>query len=274
MSRPLFSVIVRTKDRPAFLREALGGLRDQRLRDFEAVVVNDGADVADVIREFQGVVPIRYFHGDFPHGRCAAANKGIGESRGKYLAWLDDDDLYYPDHLETLAEVLERGDHGAAYTDAWCVWQRRVPGTEVYEVARKEVRLSYDFDRTRFFQEGFLHLVTFAHRRECTERLGGFDESLPVLEDLDFFFRLAQDYDFLHVKKVTGEYRIRDDGTNAVTSMRKEFEETRRLLVSKYFHMLLPELIKYITQKDWLVEDLMRRVQLLEQRLAEREGRP
>jgi len=85
-----------------------------------------------------------------------------------------------------------------------------------------------DFDRLLLFQRAFIHLVTFMHHREAYERLGGFDESLEVLEDWDLFFRYSQDYDFLHVKETTARFHVRDDQSNAITKLREEFVGLRR----------------------------------------------
>jgi glycosyltransferase involved in cell wall biosynthesis len=270
---PLVSVIVRTRNRPWYLRQALEGLAAQTFRDFEALVINDGGDdVADLVREFEGRVDCRYFLHRPGRGRCAAANRGLAEARGELIAYLDDDDLYYPDHLATLVEALEDRGADVAYTNAYEVRHTPAKEGEGYEEAERALRLDQDFDRARFFLESYIHLVTFMHRKGCTDRVGGFDESLDVLEDLDLYFRLAQEYLFVHVGKTTGEYRIRDDATNAVTAMAREFEETRRRIYVKYTHLILPEVIKYTEHKDSIVTDLMRRVEALERRIREIAG--
>jgi len=252
MPNPLVSVILRTCDRPAFLREALEGLAAQTFRDFETVVVNDGhEDVRDIAREFEVSAGARYIHLRPKRGRCGAGNCGIEEARGKYIAYLDDDDLYYPEHLGTLVEALEGGDHQVAYTDAYEARQRPLPDGRGYEVYQRRLLLSYDFHPVRLFMDCFLHLVTMMHRKRCVELLGGFDEKLEVLEDWDLFFRLSQDYTFLHVPKVTAEYRIRDDGTQAITTMRDAFLATREQLFQKYFHTMVPALVRqYFEQAE------------------------
>jgi len=243
MTDPLVSVLVRTKNRPDFLRGALDGLAAQEFRDFEAIVVNDGGeDVSEVIEPVREAARVRYVPVEKSVGRCAAGNLGIREARGKYVSWLDDDDLYYPNHLATLVELLERGEYHAAYTDAYEVRQRkRADGS--YEAVSRELVLSNDFHPMRFFVDCPFHIVSFMHRKECVEKLGGLDEELDVLEDWDLFFRLAQDYTFRHIPVITGEYRIRDDGSQAITTMREEFARTRERLLQKYFHTMIPSLV-------------------------------
>jgi glycosyltransferase involved in cell wall biosynthesis len=271
---PKVSVILRTRNRPDYLEQALEGLAGQTLHDFEALVINDGGeDVADLLATFEGRVEVRYFHHQPGRGRCAAANRGLAEARGLFIAYLDDDDLYHPDHLETLVQALESGPADVAYANAYEVIQTPAPDGSGYVDVSREVKLDHDFSRVRFFLHSYIHLVTLMHRASCIQRVGRFDESLDVLEDLDLYFRLSQQYDFVHVPRITAEYRIRDDATNAVTALTLEFQETRRRIYLKYNHLILPELIKYTEHKDGIVTRLMERVDDLERRLGELEGR-
>lgn len=100
---PLVSVIVRTHSRPASLRRAMQSLTHQTYRNFEVVVTEDGADTAgQMLRtEFPGL-RIDYRATGEHVGRGNAANLGMNRSHGALLCLLDDDDYFYPDHLEQL----------------------------------------------------------------------------------------------------------------------------------------------------------------------------
>ena len=259
-SRPLVSVVIRTFDRPDFLREAVKSAIAQTMKDREILVVNDGgADVAPVIAPLGGGDAVRLLDRKKKLGRCAAANWALAESRGKYVSYLDDDDVYFPEHLETLVGAASESGSAVVYSDAYCARQRKDPETGRYATVARSVELSKDFDPVLFFTESYIHLVTVLHERACYESLGGFDESLPVLEDHDLFMRYAQSHVFRHVRKTTAEYRIRDDGTNAVTALQKEFVETRERLFRKYAHLAVAHLIGR-------VGDLSARVAALEAR--------
>lgn len=245
MPNPLASVITRTKNRPRFVQDALESIALQEYPNREVMLVNDGGeDISSIIKRFEKRVRIKYLFSREPIGRCAAANWGMREAQGKYIAYLDDDDLYYPNHLSTLVDHLEKGESKVAYTDAYRALQKKVPGG--YEVYDRKLVLSHDFSILRFMVESYIHLVTFMHHRECMEKAGYFDESLEVLEDLDLFFRYSQVYTFSHVPTITAEYRIRDDGTNAITAMSEEFIQTRENLHKKYFHMVIPPILLHL----------------------------
>lgn len=261
-ARPLVSVVIRTFDREDFLREAVKSALAQTLEECEILVVNDGGrDVAALLASLGGGKKVRYLDPRRKLGRCAAANLALAESRGRFVSYLDDDDVYFPDHLETLVREAEGASAAVVYSDAFCARQRRDPATGKYVTVSRRVELSKEFDPVRFFFESYIHLVTVLHERACYEALGGFDESLPVLEDHDLFLRFAQVHAFRHVKKTTAEYRIRDDGTNAVTALQKDFVATREKLFHKYSHLALGHLIARMY-------DVTTRVEAIEARLA------
>lgn len=97
---PLVSVVVRTHKRKEVLRRTLQCLYHQTYRNFEVVVVEDGADTAgDMVRsEFPGL-NVRYLATGENVGRGRAGNIGVEHTRGELICFLDDDDFYYPDFI-------------------------------------------------------------------------------------------------------------------------------------------------------------------------------
>ncbi|MBI4259617.1 MAG: glycosyltransferase family 2 protein, partial [Actinobacteria bacterium] len=105
VATPLFSVIVPTHGRPAYLAEALASVAAQTIEDWEAVVVDDASpepvEVPDDPR-------FRLVRRDENGGPGAARNSGLAAATGRYIAFLDDDDLFTPDRLEVALEGLQR----------------------------------------------------------------------------------------------------------------------------------------------------------------------
>jgi len=239
----LISVIVPTRDRPIFLKEALQSILEQGCQDFEIIVVNDaGEDVSEVIASFKDE-RIKYIRHGSNKGLAASRNTGVKAARGKYIAYLDDDDIYYPDHLETLAGFLEKSGAAVAYSDSYQALQVRDNGTYV----TKEKRLVYseDFDRERLLVMNYIPFINVVHRRECIERAGFFDENLKSHEDWDCLIRLSQENDFHHVKKVTAEFRTRYRLADSLSSNRSEMLKTMKLIHSRYSHLASgPDIIR------------------------------
>ena len=94
---PLVSVIVPTFQRPEFLQAALGSVLRQTVKDFEVLVVDDGSamDLAPLVNALDDG-RIRYLRHESNRGEAAARNTGIRGARGDYLAFLDDDDEWFP----------------------------------------------------------------------------------------------------------------------------------------------------------------------------------
>jgi len=203
---PLVSVLVPTFNRPRTLAAAVRSVLAQTYRRFEVFVVNDGgASVADLVGAL-GDPRVTLMERRENRGKAASLNEALGRATGKYVAYLDDDDLYYPHHLATLVAALEGPTEcRAAYSDllkAHC----RVGPDGRREVLGKIVNISRDFDRFLICYFNHVLHVSLLHRRDLLEKTGPYNEAQRVLVDWDMTRRLAFFTDFLHVPRITGEF--------------------------------------------------------------------
>lgn len=203
---PVVSVLISTFNRSQSLYEALASVLGQSYKNLQVIVINDGGeDVSGVIDSFNesGLV---YINRRENRGKAFSLNEALREVDGKYIAYLDDDDLYYPFHIEALVNALENEtDCKVAYSDLYKTYCKVFPdGTR--QILSKVVEVSRDFDR--FLMLNFNHVlhVSLMHHRDLIERTGPYNEQLNVLIDWDMTRRLAFFSDFYHVHKVTGEY--------------------------------------------------------------------
>lgn len=115
---PLVSVLMPTFKQASFIRRALESLRAQTLSDWELLIVDDGSpdETHDVVAPYLADPRIHYQRLPRNQGLGAALNTATAAARGRSLAYLPSDDLYYPDHLARLVELLEmRPEVGLAY---------------------------------------------------------------------------------------------------------------------------------------------------------------
>lgn len=232
-TNPLVSVIVPTYNRPETLKGALESIAAQSYKGIEAVVVNDaGEDVSGIIDTFQNRLSVKYLVHDENKGLAAARNTAIKHVSGKYIAYLDDDDIYYSDHIETVLNVLTKTDYKVVYTDAFRAYQTKVGST--YQIIKKDIPYSIDYVKSIFYKTNITPVICVVHDRACFDEVGFFDESLCVLEDWDLWIRMATKFDFYHIKKTTCEFRWRVDGTSMTSKKQDEFERVRKLIYEKY----------------------------------------
>ena len=238
---PRVSVVVRTRDRPALLAEALASLAEGAYRRAEVVLVNDGGERPEVPAGY----PLPVVRVDLPEsrGRAAAAQAGVEAATGDYVAFLDDDDLAAPEHLATLAGLVGGAGVRVAYTDA---------AVGVYELDAqgwvcRERRLPYsrDFDPDVLLVDNYIPFNTLLIERRLLGEIGPFDLSLPFFEDWDLLIRLATRAPFHHLARVTCEYRhFRGAGHHIFGERPRErgdFLAVKARVLKKHAALLPPE---------------------------------
>ncbi|HEX3624933.1 MAG TPA: glycosyltransferase [Verrucomicrobiae bacterium] len=228
---PLVSVIVPTFNRPELLVKALRSILNQTFRNFEIIVVNDcGCDVEPTVAQL-GNQPIICLRHETNRGLPASRNTGLRAAHGKYVAYLDDDDLYYPEHLQTLLSYLESHPGTVAYTDANCTHQEKVNGQ--WTTVRRDVPYSYDWDNDRILVENFVPSLCFMHEKAFLEKSGYFDETLRRHEDWDLWIRLSRHFSFAHLPRVTCEFLRRNDASSMTMQNLAPFVETMKRVHAK-----------------------------------------
>jgi LmbE family N-acetylglucosaminyl deacetylase/glycosyltransferase involved in cell wall biosynthesis len=230
------SVVIRTRNRPALLREALESLRAQTARPTQVVVVNDGgASLSGLADACAGAFDLTLEEFVESRGRSAAANRGVSLARSELVSFLDDDDLCYPDHLERLVRAHRSGPEPVVYSDAVTVVYRR--REESWEPLHRTLQYSLDFDPDYLLLANYIPLHTLLLPRALYGRAGSFDEKLDYSEDWDFLIRLSLQSAFRHVRAVTCEYRVfeaPDPDPSHVAAGQAAFQKARKEIYRRY----------------------------------------
>lgn len=232
---PLVSVVVPTRNRLAMLRDALESVCRQTYRNWEAIVVNDGGeDVSAVLNALppDARAKITCFQSAHSRGQASARNSGIGAARGELVAFLDDDDLYKPGHVETLVAGLRRSGAAFGYTRAEAVWEQIVDGKRV-DLRRGPASPWYRYSRALLLVRNCMTIDNWAVRRECFDRYGKFDETLPCAEDWDLLLRFSAHVDFQQIAEMSTEVRVRGEAADSV-STRNPLRPVCELLYRRY----------------------------------------
>ncbi|MDP3704044.1 MAG: glycosyltransferase [Candidatus Omnitrophota bacterium] len=199
---PTASIITPTHNRATMLKEAIESVLAQTYQDWEHIIVDDGSTdgTMGLVTRYAGQDPrIRYVfrrHGGLP----AARNTGLLAARGRYLAFLDDDDLFLPDKLKRQVATLEqRPELCFIYA----------PVYEVHDNREGSRYLPRHLGRTfaELFDGATPQVSSIMVRRACLEEVGGFDERLPHCQDYDLWLRLAARFPFDYLTDPVGVYR-------------------------------------------------------------------
>jgi glycosyltransferase involved in cell wall biosynthesis len=210
---PRATVVVPTHNRPALLGRALDSLAAQSYQDFEVVVVNDGGLHVDEVLAVDRGLHLRLIEHEVNRGRSAARNTGIAAAEGELLAVLDDDDRFYPHHLETTVGALSKfGPGHAVYTHAV-----QVVESEDGAVIERKVTGAQEFSHDLLLVTNYICAICALVPTEVLLDLHGFDTSLDVLEDWELWLRVAGRLTWHHVEVPTAEYRIRQGRRNSTT---------------------------------------------------------
>ena len=216
---PRVSIVIPTYTRIQVLEKAIASVFGQTYVDWELIVVDDGSrddTVARVESHAAADRRVRVVRNELPRGAAGARNHGIAQARGEFVAFLDSDDLWYPEHLgKVLAHFEADPDVDMVGSNCWRVdrrtgerktasgflleligyWEelpaarRLLRGDEI----RRDLLQICDPERViDFVIGGFLWVQTstIVIRRRVFDAIGTFDESLRRTEDYDFWLRV------------------------------------------------------------------------------------
>ncbi|HWC65503.1 MAG TPA: PIG-L family deacetylase, partial [Thermoanaerobaculia bacterium] len=227
------AVVVRTRNRPALLREALESLSAQSARPRSVVVVNDGgAPVEGILAPFSSDYGLTHVAHSASRGRSAAANAGVERVSADVVGFLDDDDVLFPDHFERLLAARAAGPEPIAYSDAVTVLLEREG--EGWAERHRELQYSLDFDPEYLLYANYIPLHTVLFDTALLRRAGGFDPALDYSEDWDLLIRLSFETPFRHVRGVTAAYRIFSGETGHVEAGGGPFVAAREKILERY----------------------------------------
>jgi glycosyltransferase involved in cell wall biosynthesis len=211
---PATAIITRTKDRGVLLQRALRSVEGQTLRDFCWVLVNDGGnhrlvDEAAATARKAGI-DCHVIHRANSSGMEAAANHGLRESDSKYVAIHDDDDSWDPDFLAVMTGFLDANPH---YLGAVCHTMKieeRIGGERIKTLRKKTMNADLEqVHISELFYRNLFPPVSLVYRREVLDKIGYYDESLPVLGDWDFNLRLIMEGDIAVIPRPLAFYHTR-----------------------------------------------------------------
>ena len=244
---PLVSVVIAVYNRAAETLRAVRSVLKQTYGNIELIVVDDCSSdgTFQALKDYQdsldGGRNFTLLRTEKNHGFPSnARNMGIATSRGKYVAFLDNDDWFLPDKIRKQVELFETLDEG--YGLVYCGYVRLFDTGEVIREVRPVFR---DTVYGVLLRENIIGSCTPMVRREVFDKVGGYDEEVLCFEDRDMMMRIGKEYKFDFVDEVLACYQHSggqlSHSERSVSGreyiLRKHFDDIkgdRRLLASHY----------------------------------------
>ena len=258
----MISVIITSYNRMNYLVESLPSVLNQTFKDIEVIVVDDGSmDGTKAYVEFIKSRDKRVRYVREPGvGVSGARNRGIVESKGEYICFLDSDDLWLPKKLEIqFRETVSKG-YYISYTDE--IWIRK--GRYVNPGKKHQKFGGWIFEKC--VPLCIISPSSVMIKREVFSRVGLFDETFYVCEDYDLWLRICSRYPVLFINKKLIVKRGGHPGQLSATWGRDAYRVRSLLSILKS-----PYLTK--DQRELVLKDLVRRMRILMEGFRKNERR-
>lgn len=197
-TNPLVSIITRVHKNTPILYDAVNCVRNQTYSNIEHIIVFDGCEPLAL----DNIIAVK----SNQTGRSKAANRGAAAAKGKYLLFLDYDDLLFADHIEGLVNHLNTSSEAVcAYSYSWEGMARnRNKGT--YVCLGLQNKMETQFKPDALTHNNFFAIQSVLIKREAFETIGGFDITLEYCEDWDLWKRLLKLGEFASYPRLTSIY--------------------------------------------------------------------
>lgn len=221
--RPMISVVLPTYNGETYIREAVGSILTQTCRDFELIIVDDcSTDHTPAILEelAESDRRIRVIHNQENQMLPGSLNIGFAEASGQFFTWTSDDNKYGREALETMLGLLldePETDIVYAYYDLI-----DAEGKIISDETHWKTLESRDINRWKEKPDGELWNwagACFLYRREVHEKLLGYDETLFLAEDFDFWVRALRYFKFKQLKQCLYQYRMHGHSLTATREL-------------------------------------------------------
>ncbi len=236
---PKVSVIMNCRNGEKYLREAIESVYAQTHKDWELIFYDnlstDGSP--EIAKSYDG--RLKYFRGTEPLPLGVARNKAVEKATGEFIAFLDTDDIWMPEHLSLHLDAF-RGDTVVVYSNF--IIRDIEGGREYIPFDPKREFHSGDIAR-RLSKKSFVWLQAMTVRAEAVRRLEYvFDPELLTAEDFDFALRLSMLGNFNFVPEATLVYRMHGGGLTA--RKRHYFAHDFSYILMKYKGKVAPPVLR------------------------------
>ena len=228
---PLFSVVIPLYNKQNHILDTVQTVLNQTFTSFEIIIIDDGS-TDDSLAKVQSIKhpSIQVFH-QTNKGVAAARNYGMKRAEGNYIAFLDADDVWMPNHLEELQRLINNHPNCGLYCTNYHFDYGNdfIVNTQFPELPSDP---NWEGIVPHFFKASLTHRIAWtsavAIKKEVTDSVGYFDESITLGpgEDTDYWSRIALKFPVAFTKKVSAIYKL--SASNRITNIHPEHKSYMR----------------------------------------------
>ena len=239
---PKFSVIVPLYNKENYIKATLKSVLQQTYTDFEIIIVDDGSTdkSAAIVKEFQDA-RIKYFYQE-NLGASQARNKAIMLASGEYLALLDADDLWYPNHLQVINRLILNFPNEKIFATGIHIQDRYGTHAAKYDLVKPGEQV-LDFLKNSLAAPILSGSTTVLHD-SIPEEIGYFDKEILSNQDTDYWIRIGLKYNIVFTPSPTATYVYAPGSLSNAN-----FDFNRKTDFSKFDHIAInhPDLARFIS---------------------------
>lgn len=209
----LVSVIIATYKRPNYIVRAINSVLNQTYKNIEIIVIDDNNEgdkfrklTQKVLQKYITEKKIIYIEHKYNKGLPAARNTGIKNAKGEFISFLDDDDEFLPIKTESQLNIFKHEENkiGLVYG----AYIRKDLNLNKESIIEPKIRGNVNF---------ILGLNKIGNpsiimcKSSAISKIGGFDETIQFREDIDFYFRLSEYYNFAYTKEVVSKFYVHQE---------------------------------------------------------------
>lgn len=224
---PFFSIIIPLYNKENFIQETLRSVLNQSFKDFEIILVNDGSTDRSLEKVTLIKDPRIKFYSIKNSGVSFARNYGIKQANANYIVFLDADDFWFPNHLQTLEALSKKFPDCGLYANAYEKKHLNTTIKSIYKKIPNDNNWMGIVDD--FFESSVVNSIAWTSAvmvpKKVITKIGFFDEkiTLGAGEDTDLWIRIALNYPIAFCNTVTAIHNLHADNriSNSNTNLRK-----------------------------------------------------
>ena len=208
MNNPLFSVIIPTYNRAVMLYKSISAVVNQTFEDWELIVIDDASNdnTYKVVSDFENY-KIKYVKNELNIERSASRNKGIELAKGKYICFLDSDDIWEPNHLEVIYNYLTSNNFPEILLFTGYTWH--FSDDNIQNVVLPN---TYNFNPVEYIIEYQPCLSSVCISKSILTKYK-FNENLFINEDVELFARIVTQYPLIKLNDYTVVVVVHNENT-------------------------------------------------------------